>query len=229
MPEARNLTSDARHSFRLEDHLLDVLYAHLPEQLVGRSAQLLARNRKYAVGGTIPDLLLVVTKRRAVRSVRSKKISLIDCGVLFAVYESLGTTVADLASKLYAREGMIRRSADRLLKARILVDRRDRLAVRKAVVNQTAQVISIEAKLSRWREAVQQAKEYLRFSNAAYVALPEAQVNRISALRSACKAAGVGLIAVSQSTCRVVIRPPKNVPRSGEWFWILNKTRGLGA
>jgi DNA-binding MarR family transcriptional regulator len=228
MPEPRNPSSDAGESFRLEDHLLDVVYAQLPEQLVGRSAQLLARNRKYAVGGTIPDLLLVVTKRRAVRSVRSKKLSLIDCSILFAVYDSQATTVGELALKLYAREAVIRRSVDRLLKAGILGERQDRLRVRKAVVDQTAQVISIEAKLSRWKEALQQAKAYLRFSNAAYVALPEAQINRISALRSACKDAGVGMIAVSQSTCRVIIRAPTNVPRSGEWFWVLNKTRGLG-
>lgn len=215
-------------SFRLEDHLLDVIYAQLPEMLVGKSRHLLARYRKYPVGAIVPDLVLVISKRATVQSVKPKKLSMIDCSILFAISQSKGATLATIAGKIFVRESLIHASVERLVKSGVITTRGGHLTIRKEVTKQTAQVLSIEAKLTRWRDAITQAKAYLRFSNAAYVALPMAQIARLKDVKAACKLAGVGLISVNQETCRIIVRAPVSLASTGEWFWILNKTRGLG-
>jgi hypothetical protein len=88
--------------------------------------------------------------------------------------------------------------------------------------------MAVEAKLTRWREAIEQARDYLRFSTAAYVALPDSVVQSNAAIAHACKEAYVGLLAVSLSGVRVVFHPQRrNEPSKREFLRVLSRTVGI--
>jgi len=69
-------------------------------------------------------------------------------------------------------------------------------------------LVAVELKLSRVEEAMVQARSNLGFADESYVAFPAEQAKRIAANRdrwSTYFAAGVGLLAVTPKSCRVLI------------------------
>ncbi|MCC6678884.1 MAG: hypothetical protein IT436_17295 [Phycisphaerales bacterium] len=60
---------------------------------------------------------------------------------------------------------------------------------------QAAEVIAVEAKLTRWRDALAQATAYRRYADRAFVLLPKPSADLAIQHESAFRAAGVGLMA----------------------------------
>ena len=67
------------------------------------------------------------------------------------------------------------------------------------------EVIAIEAKLSRWRNALKQAKKYQLLADKVYVAVPEKVARNALKKKHQFKESGVGLISVGFNT-RILIR-----------------------
>ena len=88
-------------------------------------------------------------------------------------------------------------------------------------------MIAVEAKLRRWREALQQAVSYLDFADQAYVALPAAVVDRNNGLVAAAETARVGIIAVHESDLTLMREAPCQVARSADRVWLLSRTVGI--
>lgn len=65
--------------------------------------------------------------------------------------------------------------------------------------------IAVEAKLKAWRRALQQAQLYRLVADFVYVALPEQTVNRHCL--DACRAAGIGLLAVPMKGKAQIVLP----------------------
>ncbi len=81
--------------------------------------------------------------------------------------------------------------------------------VYKPLVNE---FISIEAKLSDWRNGFYQAMKYSSFSNATYVAIAEENINKVDMVLL--KKNGVGLISVSESGASFVFKAKKVKPKN---------------
>ena len=105
--------------------------------------------------------------------------------------------------------------------------RADAVRVTAKTIPIAAHVVAVEAKLTRWKEAVAQARDYLRFANEAYIAMPASIIGRNTKALAACADAGVGVIAVDQVDARVVMRAAKSQPCSAEWVRILTHAVGL--
>lgn len=85
-------------------------------------------------------------------------------------------------------------------------------------------VITIEAKLSDWRNALNQAHDNKKRSDLSYVALPHDVVLKREALLSDAKKIGVGVIGVSPDEGSSVFLPAKKSKRyldSSKWFFFL--------
>ena len=85
------------------------------------------------------------------------------------------------------------------------------------------EIVAVEAKLTRWREAIEQAHAYLAFANRAFVALPTSIIERESRITAACHAAELGLLAVSSEGVAVVSSGGFHEPRSGSWVWAASR------
>jgi len=90
----------------------------------------------------------------------------------------------------------------------------DYLAGRIDVVatNTDGELISFEAKLDRWREALYQAYRNTSFCHFSYVVLPESTVQRALKGRIEFERRGVGLCSVGASGIRIEILASKREP-----------------
>jgi hypothetical protein len=85
-------------------------------------------------------------------------------------------------------------------------------------------VITIEAKLSDWRSALNQAHDNKKRSDFSYVALPHDVVLKRELLLRDAKKLGVGVIGVSSDEGSSVFLPAKRTKRyldSSKWFFFL--------
>jgi hypothetical protein len=95
--------------------------------------------------------------------------------------------------------------------------------VRRGLFPNAAEVIAVEAKLHRWREAIEQATTYRRFANRSFVALPRATIEGSAQISEACRERGLGLIAVWSSGAKVVRPAVRHRPASAEWVWVVGQ------
>lgn len=125
-----------------------------------------------------------------------------------------------LRSRLRLRPDVLESCVAALLRAKAL-----RIAGEALVLNHTyrdplREIVAIEAKISKWRDAVSQAARNRVFAHRSFVALPEAQAQlaigdeRVAML-------GIGVIAVSGTTVRVVRRSRRSQPRVWRYYFDL--------
>jgi len=72
----------------------------------------------------------------------------------------------------------------------------------------TYRIISFEAKLTKWKQALRQAINYKRFSNKSYVVLPESSGHNAYRNRMVFEESGIGLVTMTDSGIKQLV-PPK--------------------
>ena len=130
--------------------------------------------------------------------------------------------IPDEIENTYVTLGRLSREFDDIYSLVQLQDELDQLTKRKFIRSPRAnsfqkingwiplhdRIVAIELKLGRVNDAISQAYSHLAFTTESYVALPsEVAVRAVGVRRSKFVAAGVGLMAVERSGCKVLIRP----------------------
>jgi hypothetical protein len=164
--------------------------------------------RELVVGSSIADLVLF---SNAAAVPFNEPLSVKESVVLAAVRQRGITTMTDVArisgdpkaavARRLASKGFFKIVNDRIT------------AVRRWWTR--CSVVAIEAKLSRWRDALDQACAYRAYADASYVALPEASFERALGAEDAFLSAGVGLLSVSTTGVRILVRAHR--PERYDW------------
>jgi hypothetical protein len=213
--------------FSLEVHLMDILEASTADVLRSSGDCEMLVFSQVAVGATIPDLVIV---RQPPPRPTEKRVRLSDfeAWIVAELWGRGALREPTLTRRLYTRSERMQLALHKL--ERLGLVRRTAAGgyVLTDVMNENVEVLAVEAKLTRWREAIAQARDYLRFSTASYVALPESVVESNRDIAHACKQAHVGLLAVSAAGVRVVSRPPRrNEPLKRDFVRVLSRTVGI--
>jgi hypothetical protein len=130
------------------------------------------------------------------------------------VETNASTTLQELAQKCAPSipEDVMEEEIARLIKDRFVVHGEgDALQKRNGWMPLQKRIVAVELKVSRVEEAILQAENNLGFANESYVALPKPLALRIARQverRHEFATRRVGLLAVTEGQCRVVIRPP---------------------
>jgi hypothetical protein len=200
-----------------------------------RSAQVLESRRRanttyqilteQQIGACIPDLLIVRSKPDKDRI--PLRLSYFDCALIAAALKAGSVTVADLAAATYSAQEQIDKRVVRLVRLGVMSEAAGGLRVRAQSLAMNAHVVAVEAKLTRWRDAVAQAREYLRFANEAYIAMPARVILSNAIALAACADDGIGVIAVDEIEAWVVLNAEEHRPCSAEWIRILSNSVGL--
>jgi hypothetical protein len=210
--------------FRYESDLVSALRERPPSQLLRRTAdfQLLAGVQ---VGMRIPDLLLF--SGAPTEGWVPAKLSYFDCTIVSAAMDAGPLTVADLAERTYSAPHEISVRVNKLVRFGLLASRSgERFDARRSALPKI-KIIAIEAKLSRWKEALAQAVHYLSFANESYVAMPATTIRRNIPALDACAREGVGVLAVDSLSTDVVLAAQPARPQSAEWVRVLSTCVGL--
>ncbi len=180
-------------SFRFEREMVKPLVALLPTVFhlhTGQRARLL---REQAIGSVIPDLLFGIWSGELPRYHGLNTVSRYILAWLST--QKMANSEEQLREVLLLSQHAAD-SAVATLKRVGAISRRDSGEVDLSPefdVSGSVRIIAIEMKLKRWREALAQAVEYLKFADEAYVVLDGNQVRMNMEVREAFVANGIGL------------------------------------
>jgi hypothetical protein len=184
----------------LEATLVDALAGHIADGFAGR------RNwqrvhRELVVGSSVADLVLLSGGKRSFTF--PSPLSVSESVVLAVVRRQDGSmTSEDLAALGDGRD--IQRTVRRLVLQGVLRETEHGVRAPKRWWISGA-LYAIEAKLVRWRDALDQAVRYRGFADASFVALPEAYACAAMDGEREFKQAGVGLVLVTTCGLKRVI------------------------
>jgi hypothetical protein len=188
------------------------LCAQLPALLAGR-AQPRSIGREVVVGGSIADVVVLLGGVAPAVAVR-KPLSVGE-SVVLSVLRRDGATTSDELTRRCGLNGKTKRVLGRLDRLGLVKSTATgRVAAKRSWLN-TTKIVAVEAKLLRWRDALAQATTYRRYADESYVALPEAYAQPALEGAEFFRAAGVGLVVVSEHGARCVISAAK--ARDHDW------------
>lgn len=172
------------------------------------------------VGAKIPDFVLVhapddqPTVHRSLTSLESV--------VLAELLSACASSALAIAERLFAQPARIETALENLRRAGLVSGEPGDAYGPTEKALPTATVLAIEAKLTRWREAVDQAESYLSFANLSYVALPLATIEwRREVIIAECSARGIGLLGVDHGALRIEHAAPFYAGKSADWLWVV--------
>ncbi len=210
-------------SFSLESHLVDSLKRQLRKLLENtRYGDEFEFFSELPVGAIIPDLM-VVRLPRGTRPMSGRKcqVPVLDGFVLSALLDAGPLSGDEIANRLFTRPKRIAPCLRRLESMDIVVSSEEEYALRPGTFLHDAQIVAIEAKLTRWKEAIEQANAYLGFANQSYVALPEDIVEGVSGIVNKCEDAGVGLISVRGDSICIAAEAQFSQIYTPGWSWVV--------
>lgn len=215
--------------FAVEEELTRTLWNDGPNSLFHgrRGTREISCFRELSVGPTTPDLVYIAMAEGDIGE-KAVILSALESWVTSDLLQHPRSTPDETAARLFARPHRIVAALARLQSNGIVSEIRGQgFVLRRKRRLLDFQTVAIEAKLTRWRQAIQQAKAYLAFSHMAYVALPEPIIKRNGLILDECRAEGLGLIAVNHHGIAACYKPTPRSPSSHQWVWVISKTVGL--
>lgn len=195
-------------SFNSEDELVKEIQRQLPEFLRKR-AKALTIGREIGVGRAIADL--VVLLRPPGGWLLPGASLTIHESVVLAALRRRGSTRIDILERICRLpHGALREGPLERLESWGIIESGagGRLAISPAWRRHT-KLLAIEAKLTRWRDALKQAHVYRRYADESYVAIPREHSAIALKNKGLFQEAGVGLILVSSSKLKLAIPPAR--------------------
>jgi hypothetical protein len=201
-----------------EAGLVEQLLRHLPGSLVPRKTSVaFTIGREIAVGRSVADVVCLIREGRArVRCVPSEPLTVIE-SVILATLRLHGPTRIDILeqrcgfARTFLREGALKRLAGwRLLG----FENGGRVSSCGSWTGAFG-IIAIEAKVTRWREALRQAVSYRRYADRSFVALPASLASTALDAAPVFADAKVGLLLVNADAVREVFPAPR--VREHDW------------
>lgn len=177
--------------FRFERDMFVSLCELLPEKITstpGRSVHL----REPTVGNVIPDLLFGEWTEE-LRPLK-RNFTLIEARILALLEERDELLESEISQMLHLSAPAAARAFRRIQDSGLIVPTRDgKISLDAGCFTRALFITAVELKLRRWREALDQAVNYLKFANRAYVVLDGDQIGRDDGMISAFRESGVGL------------------------------------
>lgn len=210
-------------TFDLESQLCSALEQEWPQKL--RDGHMINILREVRVGTLIPDLIAFHSWAPTQMGAHLPALTLFESAVV-SVLVHRPLRASTIANHIFTRANRVQEVLDRF-ERRNLVKRRSRgvYSLCRASIPNHVEVIAVEAKLTRWREAVMQAKRYTHFANQVYVALPQATIENVFLpLLEECSEYGLGLLSVAADRSEFLVFPQRTSPLSPEWLWLVSRS-----
>lgn len=200
--------------FRFEREMTQGLEAELPHALSIPADRPYFFLREPHLWGIIPDFLIGYYRTPKGFEARPG-VSLIDSFILAELEGSAAVTAEDVATQIFLTtsetEIRLRKLAKREL---VRVSPRGSWEIVPRFNSRCLEIVAVEAKVRRWREAFAQALSYLAFANRAYVALAAPITAMDRDVLGLFRSSGVGLLHQSYGQVSIIIPASRHNPTS---------------
>ncbi len=164
------------------------------------------------MGSVIPDLVLVSFDRIPAQGILRVRWSYPHAYVVAELRRVAHLHRDTLARRLFDRRERIDRLLDELVDAGVLEETANgcvRLSPELRLMR--TQVVAVEAKLTRWTDALEQASTYTTFADRSFVAMDAGRIDpHRSEITDAFRRAGIGLVLVDSVGARRIHSGRKN-------------------
>ena len=156
------------------------------------------------IGNVIPDVLL--GRCSANRMLGSVKTTYVEAAVFACVEKHVDLTKAQLLSELFIAPCTADRAIQKLHRSGMVIQNPSgTISASPEYKTDRVEIVAVEFKIRRWREALSQAVVYRRFSNRAYAVMDENAVDLEPEMISRFYQSGVGLIVQSGEKLQLVV------------------------
>jgi hypothetical protein len=176
--------------------------------------------REVPVGGCIPDLVLVRFAEPPDAGLWPTRRSFRHAFVVWLLRRHGSRLHPEtIAARAFESLARIRPVLDDLLETGALREAESgALALSPLLVRVQAEVVAVEAKLRRWREALDQATAYARFADRVLVAMDATAAPRTVEALAEFRRRGAGLLAVGTRDFEWLVSPRRSTRKPGpEW------------
>jgi hypothetical protein len=160
--------------------------------------------REPTVGNVIPDLLFGEWTQE-LRPLK-RNFTLIEARILALLEECDELLESEISEILHLSAPAAARAFGRIQDSGLMIQTREgKISLDVGCFTGALSLTAIELKLRRWREALDQGINYLKFANRAYVVLDGEQICRDEVMITAFKDSGVGLFMLRASELTEVV------------------------
>jgi hypothetical protein len=206
---------DARRTLADVESILVQKVASLLPGRFQREGTTLDVHAEVVVGANIADLVLVARPPR--RTIGFSRPLTVGESVLLAFLRSEGVApIASVESLLGVRPGGLSANPSfRWLERRHAVRVSANTVKADKAWSRRVHIVAIEAKLTRWRDALTQAATYRKYADRVFVALPERSAGNAFRHAEDFRTLGVGLLQVTNREVRTLIAG--TIQRQHDW------------
>lgn len=167
------------------------------------------------VGAGAPDILVVGARKEVAHLRTSTRVGADILGYLSCVRR---TSLTTLANRLQIRFAEASAEIDTLTEAGVIDSTNGVIRLDRSWRSVLPEVVSVEAKVSNWRKAFQQACRNRIFTHRSYVALPMSVALRTSAFPQ-WDAMGIGLIGVDDERIQILLEAQLTKPLVWSYYY----------
>lgn len=208
--------------FRRERDLVASMSEAIPQLLRLRHNQHVRVLTEVPIGTVIPDMLIGVWGSQW--PPEDLGLTYVEAHILAEVERHGPIDVVTLRSRIHLTDTAATRALARLEKVRAVARRRTgQVYARRKHPLGKVEVVAIEAKLRRWRDALRQARAYQSFANRSFVVLDESQVRNEPEMLEAFNDASVGLWLRTTVSTAQAVAAPRLEPRTADRLQALQK------
>ena len=171
--------------------------------------------REVPVGGCIPDLINIHFTQDPNFYSWPKKWSYKHSFAIWLL-RSQDLYLEEIASLFFEPIKKVSPIVDELLRDEIIIKSKDgKLSLSKQIEDIKADVVAVEAKLKKWRQALSQAIRYKDFANIVLVAMDATMIPRTDQAIQAFQNEAIGLCAISHGTIEWLVYPKRRLQGIG--------------
>lgn len=201
LPLSHNEAEDRSYAPRLEKHLVQRFEIFLTERAQASGRKFVIRH-EVGVGRNIADVVMFLLPDNP-GPLFSLRLSASESVIVSLLRNAKSLLISEIATSVGQTEKQFLQSIARLIRAGGLIV--DGMEIRIADSWPPLKIIAYEAKLTDWREALDQASDYLNFADESYVVLPSAHIVRALSHPELFKERRVGIISVSETGFHIVM------------------------
>lgn len=201
--------------FRFEKDMLPII-----EEKIGRKYKSVKCIREFNSGNGISDLTFAVfNNKKPEISIQNYA----EMYYLITFFNKLGERICvdDLMSMQNLNRRTLVSLVQKLAQSSFIIEKEGYCIVKKLYRPAFKSIISIEAKLKKWRDGFYQAMRYRCFSHKSYLAVPNRHIKNVDT--SLLIENNIGLISVVNDAVKIILEPRSEKPKDLVSFYHLSE------
>jgi hypothetical protein len=182
--------------------------------------------REVTVRSRVADCVVVHASVQPVST--PTRMTYFEAAIIALLLQRGESEISAVADQLFACAGSVESRVSRLVRLGLIDDTGVLLRATGRHLAADVHISAIEAKLTKWWDAIEQAEHYLTFANHAYIAMPADTFDRNDDIVAECEGRGLGALAVTPNgRVSMIAEPRDTTPQTPDWVRLVSSVVGI--